>query len=225
MSNRFVLESTKSELENVFSVEVNESFSITPNYNISAGTIQPIIIETDGVRKIKQAKWGLLPPDAEDERAGKDNCVFAYERLQEDEWPGELLETQRTLVVASGFYKWKTTEKKSTPFYVRPISEKPMGLGGLYTRWKSSSGREVYSFALLSQPASALIEPIDDRMPLLVRPQSFDEWLNDETPVAETLEEIESYPSMLAEMIVNRVSEKINDINNSGKELIQPIPK
>lgn len=225
MSKRFVLHASQNEIEDYFSAEGDAGLNISSDYNISAGAIQPIIIEKEGEHKIKQAKWGLIPPNADDEREGRDNCLFKLEDMKEDDWPANLIETRRTLIPASGFYKWKSIENQSTPFYVRMLASDIMPLAGIYTRWESESGRKIYSFAILTTQANALVEPIDDRMPLVIQPQSFTDWLNEEVPSAEILKEIDEYSSMLTKMIVNRVTEEVNDINNNGAELIQPIPK
>ncbi len=225
MSKRFVLHASQSEVERYFSVEADPGFKITSNYNISAGALHPLILKDEGQSQVIQAKWGLLPPDAENEREGKENCIIPVEDLQEDDWLHECIEKRRALVPASGFYKWKSTENKTTPFYVRMLSGTIMALGGIYRRWKSSSGREVYSFAILTTEANALIEPVADRMPVIVRPENFEKWLNENVEAEEIFGQIEDYPTMLTEMIVNRVSEEVNDINNNGPELIQPIPK
>ncbi len=225
MNKRFALAASKEDIENYFSVEAETKLNITPNYNISAGALQPIIIEDDGRKHIKQAKWGLIPPEAENERAGKENCIVPVEGLKDNEWLGECVEKRRALIPASGFYKWKSTENKSTPFYVRMLSGNIMALGGIYNRWESSAGRQLYSFAILGTEANALVEPIDDRMPVIVRTQNFEKWLDKNADAKKMLQQIEDYPTMLTEMIVNRVSEEVNDISNNEPKLIQPIPK
>lgn len=225
MSERFVLQTTQEELEHQFKANIDQELHFESDFNISAGAIQPVIIQKNEQPNVEKAKWGLIPPGADEERAGKDNCLFGIDNLDKEEWPVELIETQRTLIPASGFYKWKSTEKKTTPFYVRMLSDDLMALGGIYNQWKSASGREIYSFAVLTTESNALIEPVDDRMPIVVMPQSYKAWLNADIPSQQVLEEINNYPSMLTQMIVNRVTDKINDINNNGAELIQPIPK
>ncbi len=225
MSKRFVLHASKEEIKNYFSVDADVEFNIKPNYNISAGAIQPIVVGEEEQRKIKKAKWGLIPPDSDNERAGKDHCVVQVEESREEDWIEESFEERRALIPATGFYKWKDTENKSTPFYVRLLSGNIMALGGVYRRWKSESGREVYSFAVLATEANALVEPVDDRMPVIVRPDDFEQWLDKKTNPEEILKQIEDYSAMLTEMIVNRVSEDVNDINNNSAGLIQPIPK
>lgn len=225
MSKRFVLNTTIEKIKNFFSVEDEIDFNITPNYNISVGDLHPLVINESGKPEIKQAKWGLIPPDAESERAGKENYNYPIEDAENNDLLSKCLQEQRALIPASGFYKWKSTENKSTPFYVRLLSGNIMALGAVYRLWKSPSGRNVYSFALLTDEASALIEPISERKPLVIRPDDFEAWLDKETRPEEILKEVEEYPTTLTEMIVNRVGEEVNDISKNEASLIQPIPK
>lgn len=225
MSERFVLAVGQDEVEKYFFVETDAGFNIEADYNISVGAVHPLVFTEDGKRCIKRSKWGLIPADAEEEREGKEHSLVPIEDVDEDQWYAECVEKRRALIPASGFYKWKTTENTSTPFYVRMLSNDIMALGGIYSRWKSKRGLDIYSFAILTQQASALVEPVDSRMPLIVSRDSFEMWLDPQTEVNAALDKAQRSPAGLTEMIVNRVGEEVNDITNSGSALIQPIPK
>lgn len=224
MSKRFVLNALKEEIKSFFSVEEID-FNITPNFNVSVGDLHPLVIPGDDHPQIIQAKWGLIPPDAESERAGKENINYGIEDVEDNDRLKKGLKSRRALIPASGFYKWKSTKNKSTPFYVRMLSGNLMALGGIYDVWQSPSGRKVYSFAILTDEASALIEPISERKPLVIKPEDFRDWLDEKVEPQEMLERIAAYPTMLTEMIVNRVGEAVNNINSNDPLLIQPIPK
>ena len=225
MSDRYVLHASKEETEALFKVSADRDDYYESDYNITAGSLQPIILHEDGERMIRKAQWGLIPSGAEDEREGKEHNTVAAEKVLEDDWYAECVHRRRCLVPANGFYKWKTSKKKSTPFYIRLLSNRLTAFAGIYSIWKSSSGRDVYSFAILSTKANALVEPVDNRMPVLLRTDNFEEWLSG-TELTETMhEDLLMKPYALTEMAVNRVSENVNDISNNGPELIQPIPK
>lgn len=225
MSKRFVLNATKENIQAFFAVGHTMDFNIEPNFNVSTGDLCPIIITEENTRKLVQAKWGLIPPGVEDERAGKENYNYQIEDAPKNKRLRSVLKNQRALIPASGFYKWKRTENKATPFYVRLLSSDVIALAGIYDLWKSPSGRELYSFALLTDQANALLDPISERRPLVIKPEDFDDWLNKDIAADVVLQKIEAYPSTLTEMIVNRVDDAVNDINNNDPSLIQPIPK
>lgn len=224
MSDRFVLEASKQEVMQLFEVSTQRDDFFESEYNITPGSLIPVVYREDEERKIYNFLWGLISPEADEEKEGYDRFELFLEDVEKNEWLTECLEQRRCLIPANGFYKWKFTEKKSTPFYIRLLSNQLAAIAGVYSVWKSSSGRDVYSCAMLTTEANPLVQPVDDRMPILIRPEHFEQWLSKKPLEKAKLEKLLSGYSM-TEMAVNRVSEDVNDPENNSAELIQPIPK
>ena len=224
MSDRFVFEATKQQVEQQFDVSTERTDFFESDYNIIPGSRIPVVYHEEGSRKIYSFSWGLVPPDADEEIEGKENFEYPLEGVQDDDWLNECLMQRRCLIPANGFYKWKFSEKKSTPFYIRLLSNQLTAIAGIYSVWKSSSGRDVYSCAMLTTEANALVQPVDDRMPILLNPQQYEKWLT-KKELSET--DIEQFLNAykVTDLAVNRVSEDVNNPENNSKELIQPIPK
>lgn len=226
MSDRYVLHAPKERVEKIFEVSSERGDYFESDYNITPGSLRPIIMsDAEGSRKVRQAQWGLIPPHADDEQAGKEHYAIASEKVLEDDWYAECANRRRCLVPANGFYKWKTSQKEATPFYIRLLSNRLTAFAGIYSVWESPSGRDVYSFAILTTEANTLVEPVDDRMPVMLRQNNFDKWVSKGDLTKEMHEKLLLEPYALTEMAVNRVSEAVNDISNNRPELIQPIPK
>lgn len=224
MSDRLARHSDQEEIEQQFNASTHRNDFFEPDYNISPGSLLPAIFVEDGQRMVENFQWGLIPGHAETEEEGKEFFQARVEDIAEDEWLKECFEQRRCLVPVNGFYKWKTTEKKSTPFYVRMLSNKVAGLAGIYSIWEAASGRLVHSFSLLTIEANALVQPVDDRMPAILREEDYDTWLDDEITDEKQLQSLLK-PLGITEMAVNRVSEEVSDLTATGPELIQPIPK
>ena len=224
MSDRFVLKANKQEVEQVFEVSSERDDFFESDFNITPGSLIPVVYRENDQRRIYNFIWGLIPEDADEEKEGYENYEVKVEDLDGSEWLKECLAHRRCLIPANGFYKWKTTKKKSTPFYIRLLSNDVMALGGIYSVWKSSSGRDVYSCSVLTTQANALVQPVDDRMPVILRPENYEKWLSNKPLESAELNKLLKAYSM-TEMAVNRVSEDVNDIENNSPELIQPIPK
>lgn len=223
MSERLARHSEKHIIEEEFQVSTHRDDFFDPDYNISPGSLMPVVYEEGAERKIYTFRWGLIPKNADAESEGKEHYEARAEEIEEDEWLSDCFEKRRCIIPANGFYKWKTSEKSSTPFYVRLLNREIAGFAGLYSVWQSESGRDVYSFSLLTTEANALVQPVDDRMPVILKPGNYDQWLNKDTDSAELKDLLK--PLGMTEMAVNRVSEKVADLNSQGPELIQPIPK
>jgi putative SOS response-associated peptidase YedK len=224
MSDRFVLEAAKHEVEELFDVSTERDDFFESDYNITPGSRIPVVYQEEGKRKIYSFTWGLIPPEADEEKEGKDNFEVSYQELKEHDWLTECVEQRRCLIPANGFYKWKFTEKKSTPFYIRLLSNQLTAFAGIYSVWQSSSGRNVYSCAMLTTQANALVQPVDDRMPILLNPDLYQEWLAEKPLEKSDWDRFLDAYSM-TDLAVNRVSEDVNDTDNNRPELIQPIPK
>ncbi len=223
MSDRFVMHASKEQVENLFDVNTNRSDYFDSNYNIIPGSLIPTVYRKNGERNIYNFLWGLIPPDANDERKGEENHEVPVDDDNKPDWIKECFENRRCIIPASGFYKWKTTKKKSTPFYIRLLSQPLVGLAGIYSVWRSPAGRDVYSSAQLTTRANALVQPVDNRMPVILDPHNFEIWLDQETETEKLEKLLNPYP--MTEMAVNRVSDEVNDTENNSEKLIQPIPK
>ena len=224
MSDRFVLQGSKQEVEQLFEVSTKRDDYFESDFNITPGSLIPVVYGEDGQREISNFIWGLIPKGAEVEKEGIEQFEAPLEEIEDDEWLTECLDHRRCLIPANGFYKWKTTKKKSTPFYIRLLSNELLAFAGIYSVWKSSTGRNVYSCAMITIEANALVQPVDNRMPLTIHPDNYEQWLSGEPSEAIDFEKLKKSYSM-TEMAVNRVSEDVNNPDNNSEELIQPIPK
>lgn len=224
MSDRFVFDATKEQVEQQFGVSSERTDFYESRFNITPGSLIPTIYLEDGQKEIYHFRWGQIPVEAEEEREGIENYETSMEDLQENEWQLNALKTRRCLIPAHGFYKWKTTEKKSTPFFIRLLSNELMAIAGIYSIWESESGRNVYSCSMITTKANPLIQPVGNRMPVILEPEDYDSWLVHEPLDENTLNNLVK-PFPMSKMAVNRVSEDVNNTDNDNPKLIQPIPK
>lgn len=215
---RYVLDAQKEEIEEAFGVGSRSEVMFEPNYNVIPGTVMPVILIKDGQRYIDTLEWGYREKVTDEARE-----ELTIEEIKESqEWAGKL-KKQTCIIPASGFYKWKETVEDPLPFYLRVISEDVTGFAGLCSTFEDKNGRTVENFAILTMPANALVEPLDDRMPVILKRDQYEGWLggNAQSLVDRGL----NADDLLPHMTVFRVPELVNDPSNNSKELIQPIPK
>jgi putative SOS response-associated peptidase YedK len=215
---RYVLEADKFTIEEVFGVESDGESLFNPNFNVIPGTSMPIIIKEGEVREVISSIWGLKEKDADD-----DFFEIGQEEFTEKKNLQKLAKSSPCIIPASGFYKWKETVDDPLPFYLRVITQDVTGFAGICNSYKEEDGRVIHSYSVITMPANALIEPLDDRMPVVLTEKDFGRWLNGNA--MEMLEEPFSGNDLLPEMTVFRVPELVNDPSNNSKELVQPIPK
>ena len=96
-----------------------------------------------------------------------------------------------------------------------------MGFAGLYSWWKSPEGEWVPSCTIVTTSPNSLIEPIHDRMPVILTEGAYDIWLDTESKGLSDLKEILiPYPPQW--MATHEVAPLVNKVQNDGPELIQP---
>ena len=109
----------------------------------------------------------------------------------------------RCLVPASGFYEWQAIAGRKQPWYFRPRDAELFGLAGITAIWKG-----IRSVSLITTAPNATLEPIHDRMPVIIRPEDYAAWLEAAHP-----ELLAPYPAerMAAWPVSPRVSKPEND--------------
>ena len=97
------------------------------------------------------------------------------------------------------------------------------GVAGLYTWWKSPDGDWVPSCTIVTTSRNSFIEPIHDRMSVILTEGAYDEWLDPGNAVlAELREVLVSRPSH--EMRAHHpVPTLVNKVDNDGPELIKAV--
>jgi putative SOS response-associated peptidase YedK len=115
----------------------------------------------------------------------------------------------RCLVPASGFYEWQTIAGQKHPWYLRPRDAGLFGLAGIASLWKG-----VRSVSLITTAPNTLMEPIHDRMPVIITPEEYAAWLNPAEQDAERLMRfVRPYPAPRMEgwPVSTRVNQPMND--------------
>ena len=81
---------------------------------------------------------------------------------------------RRCLLPATGFYEWRRDGAKKTPFYFSPTDEEnPLMMGGL---WEERNNRRA--FLIITTDANGLMKPVHNRMPVIIRPENWLDWLD-----------------------------------------------
>jgi len=167
-----------------------------PRYNIAPTQLAPVIFQDGGQPTVKLMRWGLIPFWAKDETTGGMLVNARVETLAGKAAFRESFKRRRCLVPADGFYEWKEREGKRQPFRVVLRSGEPFCFAGLWDRWirpvaeesvtagqaRAQSGEVIDSFAIITRAAIATVAPLHDRMPVILAPEHFEDWLADAAP-------------------------------------------
>ncbi|MDO9597025.1 MAG: SOS response-associated peptidase [Azoarcus sp.] len=223
MCGRYALYGPHSRLQREFDFEFEEIDKVKIDlYNIAPSQWAPVIRATPaGRRSLIRARWGLLPSWVKEPGKLTQPINAKVETAAEKPMFRHAFRHSRVLVPISGFYEWQPVAGGKQPFFIRPVNhESHFALGGLLERWDGPDG-VVLTFAVLTTEANELIRPIHDRMPVIIRPENYDAWLDPELVDAAAVRSLASpYPADLMEKYP--VGRAVGNPRAQGPELIEP---
>ncbi|NLX46716.1 MAG: SOS response-associated peptidase [Euryarchaeota archaeon] len=198
---------------------VPEDPSIKPRYNIAPFQQVPVIVG-GGSKSIRRMRWGLVPHWAKGEEFGLKLINVRSESALEKPMFKPLLNRQRCLVPATGFYEWQRQGSRRRPFHVRVRGQEFFAMAGIYDTW-SREGKELITFSILTTAANDTLAPIHDRMPVILRQEREGEWVSTEVLSADSMSEIfEPLPSSCIDAYP--VSDMVNDSRSDHPDMVLP---
>lgn len=125
---------------------------------------------------------------------------------------------------ASGWYEWRRDDRgrRQQAYFVKPRAEGPIAFAGLMETWLSPDGSEIDTAAILTTTANRTLRPIRDRMPVVLDPADFANWLDcrnhDGDDVADLLR-----PAPDGRFEAIPVSDRVNRVADTSPEIQTPI--
>jgi putative SOS response-associated peptidase YedK len=222
MCGRFTLTINPAELEDMFeNFRFPERFA--PRFNIAPS--QPVlVIPNDEKFKADFFVWGLIPMWAKDPAIGNRLINARGETLAEKPAFRGSYRHKRCLILADGFYEWKSIAGKSTktPYYIHTKDRKSFAMAGLWDHWESPDGSSVKTCTIITTTPNQLMESIHDRMPVILHPRDYARWLD---PAPQTPERLQLLikPFPAESMSAYPVSTLVNKPGNDAPELVVPL--
>jgi putative SOS response-associated peptidase YedK len=150
-------------------------------------------------------QWGLVPSWARDPAIGNKLMNAKAETLAEKPSFRTALRRRRCLVPADAYYEWQTGARGGArqPWAFRRRDGAPMGLAGLWEHWEGGDGSILETVTVVTVEANGVAARVHHRMPAILAPERFGEWLAPGERLAEAPqaalrpcpeEWIESYP-------------------------------
>lgn len=153
---------------------------IPPRFNIAP--TQPILMvqSPDGIRQPLLVRWGFVPAWVKDPAQFTLIINARSETAHEKPSFKTAMRHRRTLVPASGFYEWKRFGKgqKSQPYWVRRRDGGVIAFGGLMETYADANGSEIDTGCIVTTAANESFAAIHHRLPLVIHPKDFDQWLD-----------------------------------------------
>ena len=192
-----------------------------PRYNIAPTQNVTVVVQRE-TRQLTEMRWGLIPFWAKDVSIGNRMINARSETVTEKPSFRTAFKKRRCLILADGFYEWQKAGKIKVPMHIRLKSREPFAFAGLYEYWETKSGRLLESCTIITTKPNELMNPIHQRMPVILHPEDESTWLNPENQnVAELLSMLKPYTSNPMEAFA--VSKFVNSPSNQGPLCVKPV--
>lgn len=222
MCGRYALTTPPDAVRKFFSYEDRPNFP--PRYNIAP--TQPVAIvrqELGGRRRFHLIRWGLVPGWVKDPASFTLLINARAETATEKPSFRSAMRHHRCLIPASGFYEWRRTPDGKQPFWISPADGGVMGFAGLWDTWSDPDGGEIDTGAILTTRSNRMMSGIHDRMPVILKPDVFDTWLDvanvDRREARKLLRPVED-----DFLVAVPVSSRVNMVANDDADLLISVP-
>ena len=166
MCGRFTLTASALQIKEHFRLQ-QASAVLIPRYNIAPSQIVVIIKNNS----LDFATWGF-------KMSNSINSIInaKIETVLEKQCFNMAFKKQRCLIVASGFFEWKTIGNKKAPFYIQVKDHIIIGLAGIFIK---------DSCAILTTKVdqTKYKNAIHDRIPVIINKSNYHLWLNQKTSI------------------------------------------
>lgn len=174
MCERFTLNATPEVIAKTFNLQ--EIPDLTLRYNIAPGQNVAVVRHVEEDNRLDILNWGLIPGWSKN---NNHPLISARsETVHEEPAFKNAIKHSRCIIPATGFFEWKTEDNQKQPYYVRLLNSGIMGFAGIWESWTTEDGTEIETCCLLTTSSNDLIQPIHDRMPVILPPDEYVFWLD-----------------------------------------------
>jgi putative SOS response-associated peptidase YedK len=196
----------------------------------------------DVARELRVIRWGLVPFWAKDPKIGSRLINARAETVDSKPAFRQAFRRRRCLLPADGYYEWQLPDGRASdspggkgsgrgakqPYYILREDGGPLAFAGLYELWRDASLPDDHEHAwlwtavIITTSAPDDLGKIHDRMPMVIQPDRWQEWLDPAATHPADLMELLA-PAASSGLISYPVSTAVNSVRNNGPELIRGV--
>ncbi|WP_010630365.1 SOS response-associated peptidase [Sporolactobacillus vineae] len=198
-------------------------FEFRQSYNVAPGQKIMAVVSDGSQNRLGDLKWGLIPPWAKDPKIGYKLINARAESVADKPSFQKAFRKHRCLIIADSFYEWThDNPKNKRPFRFKLKSGDLFAMAGLWEAWRSPEGGVTHSAAIITTDANALMAPIHNRMPVILRKEDEQKWID---PSVQQSEQLSLFlkPYASKEMEAYEVSRDVNSPRHDDAHLIDRI--
>jgi putative SOS response-associated peptidase YedK len=246
MCGRFVSARKRLELLEEFSIERDRVADGPdpepgPDYNVAPTRRVYAVVEPrprkeepdePQARELRVVKWGLIPFWAKDASAGGKLINARAETVAVKPAFRRAFAKRRCIIPADGYYEWQAVtedgKQRKQPYYIYPKDGDALAFAGIYELWRDETVPDdherawLWTAAIITTQATDDVGQIHDRMPMVITPDHWADWLNPDNSEPGQLQAT-MLPAMAGGLASHPVSMAVNSVRNNRPDLIAPL--
>ena len=226
MCGRFTQRFTWAEVHAFLSLLRSPAQNLRPRYNVAPGQSVAVARQEGPGRRLEMLRWGLIPGWARDPRIAY-KCINARAETASSK-PAfrAAFRQRRCLVPVDGFYEWAGKGAARQAWLIESGDGGPFALAGLWERWlvregialtgelaALRAGDVLETFTILTTAANSSLARIHHRMPVVLAPEAFDEWLEGREVA------LQAAPEDF--LVARRVGSRVNNARNDDARCVE----
>lgn len=194
-----------------------------PRYNVApTQNIVAIAVDCESAERFTDYfRWGLVPSWAEDLTIGNRMINARAETIGEKRSFAGPLKSRRCVVIADGYYEWKTEGKLKQPFWIHPAEGGVFAMAGLWETNRRAIGQPVKSCTIITTAANEKLAEVHDRMPVVLVDVSLQSWLSQSLSVDAAISLLSSAPEEFFD--TQAVDRRVNNARIDDEDCLRPV--
>lgn len=199
---------------------------LVPRYNIAPSQKIAAVCSAGNAsqRLLTMLRWGLIPSWSKDPRIGNRMINARGETVADKPSFRSTFKHRRCLILSDGYYEWQSRGRQSPkqPYLIQMRDQQPFAMAGIWETWNDPNGTSVGTCSIITTQANDLTQTVHDRMPVILEPSSYHDWL-ESPPENRALLEALLRPFKSSAMIMFPVSTVVNRPQNDTAACLEPV--
>ena len=187
-------------------------------YNIAPTEAVPVVIRGNTGNEIHEMRWWLTPSWAPAVSTQYSMFNAKSETLDSSRAFKGPFRHHRGIMPASSFIEWRTEKGGKQPYLIRPV-DGAFAFAALWDVWEKSDSY-LESCAMITTAAVPDMQWLHQRMPVMLAPEDFEQWLNPATDIKSLLPLFASRLPVAMEAVP--IDRRINNGKEKSSDLLAP---
>ncbi len=163
---------------------IDTDINFSPAEEIYPSGNVPVVLKNNK-RQLELFKWGFDPSFAR-------NLIInaRVETIDEKNLFKDCFYNNRCLIPATAFFEWKDIDGKKIKYKISLPESDIFSFAGIYDTFTDKHNNPVQSFTIITTAACEKIKPVHHRMPVILKENQEDLWLDSEIKDSERLKKL-----------------------------------